>query len=419
MLARAEAAELVLADLSGMRRGTLALYASQTIASDWLPRHLVAFRRTYPEIALRLAVGNTTDAADAVRAGQAELGFVEGALDDPTLASTTIARDQLVLVVAPNHHFAGRPPSHPKTSPGRLGAARGWIGNPLGLRGGAHEAGLAPAQLRVTLELPSNEAVRAAVEAGGGATVLSETVVAAAIRAGTLCGRRSSCQADPSGCCATRSATAVGPPTRCSNSSQRRIPDERACETRAPPDDPRVRLAKDRTRRRPGRLALPAGGAGGLAAEGAVADADRLILRRRVAGPGDPGATRPCRDPDDAAPPHRRDRGPADRDLGPRGHRPAPGVRSSGDGHPHPVPGGAEVALVVPGVVGSGRLGLAGGIPGPHREFVLASGQLALDLPERPGVGRVGIALDPGLRPAAAAIRRDVDPATARSLAMA
>ncbi len=121
VLARAEAAELVLADLSGLRRGTLALFASQTIASDWLPRHLVAFRRAYPEIAIRLAVGNTTDAADAVRAGQAELGFVEGALDDPTLASTTIAQDKLVLVVAPNHPFAGRLHSHPKTSPGPTG----------------------------------------------------------------------------------------------------------------------------------------------------------------------------------------------------------------------------------------------------------------------------------------------------------
>ncbi len=140
--------------------------------------------------------------------------------------------------------------------------------------------------------------------------------------------------------------------------------------------------------------------------------------RRRVAGPGDPGATRPCRDPDDAA-------------LLTVGIAALPIAisvlaatallrgESSGDGHPHPVPGGAEVALVVPGVVGSGRLGLAGGIPGPHREFVLASGQLALDLPERPGVGRVGIALDPGLRQLRPPSVETSTRATARSLAMA
>ncbi|MCJ2035501.1 LysR family transcriptional regulator [Methylobacterium sp. J-068] len=187
VLARAEAAELVLADLSGMRRGTLALYASQTIASDWLPRHLVAFRRAYPEIAIRLAVGNTTDAADAVRAGQAELGFVEGALDDPTLASTTIAQDQLVLVVAPGHAFAGATDLEPENLAGVDWVLReAGSGTRSAFEVALTEAGLAPAQLRVTLELPSNEAVRAAVEAGGGAAVLSETVVAAALRAGTL-----------------------------------------------------------------------------------------------------------------------------------------------------------------------------------------------------------------------------------------
>jgi len=38
----------------------------------------------------------------------------------------------------------------------------------------------------IALELPSNEAVRAAVEAGAGATVVSRLVVAAALRAGSL-----------------------------------------------------------------------------------------------------------------------------------------------------------------------------------------------------------------------------------------
>jgi DNA-binding transcriptional LysR family regulator len=47
VLARAEAAEMVLSELGGLKRGTLTVQASQTIASYWLPRHLVAFRRAY------------------------------------------------------------------------------------------------------------------------------------------------------------------------------------------------------------------------------------------------------------------------------------------------------------------------------------------------------------------------------------
>ncbi|TXN74565.1 LysR substrate-binding domain-containing protein, partial [Methylobacterium sp. WL8] len=144
-------------------------------------------RRAYPEIAIRLAVGNTTDAADAVRAGTAELGFVEGALDDPTLASTTIARDQLVLVVAPTHPFTGATALEPEDLAGADWVLReAGSGTRSAFEAALTEAGLAVARLRVTLELPSNEAVRAAVEAGGGAAVLSETVVAAALQAGTL-----------------------------------------------------------------------------------------------------------------------------------------------------------------------------------------------------------------------------------------
>ncbi len=83
MLARAQAAELVLAELSGLRRGTLAVRASQTIASHWLPRHLAAFRAAYPDIVLRLGIGNTAEAAEAVRAGTAELAFVEARSTTP------------------------------------------------------------------------------------------------------------------------------------------------------------------------------------------------------------------------------------------------------------------------------------------------------------------------------------------------
>jgi DNA-binding transcriptional LysR family regulator len=46
--------------------------------------------------------------------------------------------------------------------------------------------GIAPESLRVQLELPSNEAVRAAVEAGLGATAISASVAAPSLEAGLL-----------------------------------------------------------------------------------------------------------------------------------------------------------------------------------------------------------------------------------------
>src|SRR5258708_25719240 len=88
VLARAEAAELALSELGSLKRGTLSVQASQTIASYWLPRHLVAFRRTYPQIQIRLAIGNTAQVAAAVESGTAELTFVEGAAEKGHFTST-------------------------------------------------------------------------------------------------------------------------------------------------------------------------------------------------------------------------------------------------------------------------------------------------------------------------------------------
>ena len=187
VLARAAGAEQVLADLGGLKRGTLALQASQTIASYWLPRHLVAFRRAHPGIALRLSVGNTAQAAAAVLAGAAELGFVEGAVADPALTGRCVARDQLVIVVGPGHPWVTYPPP----SPAALLDSDWVLREPGSGTRSVFEAalegfGLPPAGLRVALELPSNESVRAAVEAGLGATALSGSVAAPSLEAGLL-----------------------------------------------------------------------------------------------------------------------------------------------------------------------------------------------------------------------------------------
>jgi DNA-binding transcriptional LysR family regulator len=68
VLARTEAAELALSEFGGLKRGTLSIQASQTIAGYWLPRHLVAFRRAYPQIKIRLAIGPSRTSIAAIAA---------------------------------------------------------------------------------------------------------------------------------------------------------------------------------------------------------------------------------------------------------------------------------------------------------------------------------------------------------------
>ena len=116
VLARAAAAELRLSEFSLLQRGTLSVQASQTIASYWLPRHLVAFRRAHPGVAIVLGVGNTAQVAASVHDGTAELGFVEGETDDPALDSLTVARDRLLVVVGPDHPWAAAEVALPPAS---------------------------------------------------------------------------------------------------------------------------------------------------------------------------------------------------------------------------------------------------------------------------------------------------------------
>jgi DNA-binding transcriptional LysR family regulator len=187
VLARVDSAELAVAELAGLQRGTLVVQASQTIASYWLPRHLVAFRRAYPAIGIRLDVGNTAQVARAIHDGVAALGFVEGDVDEPALVSRVVAADRMVIVVGADHPWNGRT----DVTPRELALTEWVLREPgSGTRSAFTQAlagfGVAPERLRVALELPSNEAVRAAVEAGLGATALSASVAAPSLEAGLL-----------------------------------------------------------------------------------------------------------------------------------------------------------------------------------------------------------------------------------------
>ncbi len=186
-LARAQAAELALAELGGLKRGSLIIQASQTIASYWLPALLVRFRKQYPAIDIQLVVGNTETVAQAVLDGSAELGFVEGEVHLPALSSRVVAHDHLIIVVSPGH-----PWSHGRPIPARDLADSAWVlrepgsGTRSVFEASLRQHGTDPEALTVTLELPSNEAVRAAVESGIGATAVSEMVAALHLDAGRL-----------------------------------------------------------------------------------------------------------------------------------------------------------------------------------------------------------------------------------------
>ena len=185
-LARAESTDLFLTEIGGLKRGTLTLAASQTVGAYWLPPLLIRFHAAYPAIDMRVGSGNTEQVAEAVLEGRAELGFVEGAIDHPALSQRIVARDRVVVVAPVGHTLVGKP-----VEPGDLLAAR-WVlreagsGTRSALTSALAARSVDEASLDIALSLPSNEAVRSAVLAGGALTAISELAVADDLASGRL-----------------------------------------------------------------------------------------------------------------------------------------------------------------------------------------------------------------------------------------
>ncbi len=186
MLRRAEAAVSALQDVAGLRRGRLVLAASQTVAAYWLPARMARFAQVHPGVNLRMITGNTAQVAEAVLAGLADLGYVEGEVDDAALARKVVDHDRVSLYAAPDH---------PLTRPGlrsRDLRRAVWVLREVGSGTRAHfeqmmaDAGAGLQTLDIRLELPSNEAVLAAAESGGLVTAVSDLAAAPLVAAGRV-----------------------------------------------------------------------------------------------------------------------------------------------------------------------------------------------------------------------------------------
>ncbi|MGC9369009.1 MAG: LysR family transcriptional regulator [Paracoccaceae bacterium] len=186
VLARAAAAEQLLEDLGTLTRGSLRLAASQTLANYWLPPLMLAFHRAHPGVTLDLTIGNTEQVAAEVQAMRADLGFVEGVVDAPALEQAVIGGDEMFLVVAPSHPWASVRPGAAALEAGTWVLREPGSGTRALMEAALRAQGIAPERLADRIELTSNEAVRAAVGAGGGATILSRLVVEASLAAGEL-----------------------------------------------------------------------------------------------------------------------------------------------------------------------------------------------------------------------------------------
>jgi DNA-binding transcriptional LysR family regulator len=228
-----DAAERLEAGVRSMRSGVsrrLAIAASQTIAEHLVPHWLVELRRTeqsgpgqldqrqagprqagpgqagpgqagfsqdgprqhdpgqrdpergdavdYPPTVVELTAANSAVVVERVRDGRAELGFIETPHRPAGLVTAPLRDDEMLLVTAPGHPWAGRRSPLPLAQVAAMPLVIREVGS--GTRDTLTDYLAAqdpPLRARVAMELGTTAAVRSAIAAGVGPGVLSRLAV--------------------------------------------------------------------------------------------------------------------------------------------------------------------------------------------------------------------------------------------------
>lgn len=175
-------------DLTGEISGALTIGASTTIAEYMLPALLGEFKNRYPEINLRLKVSNSEGIVTMVEHNVIDLGVVEAPVSNKNLIVEVCHDDHLVVVAAPDHELVKR---------GGKVSATELTQYPFVCReegSGTREViiqylldeNINPAEMNYCLELGSPEALKGAVEAGMGISVISRSTIGKELKLNTL-----------------------------------------------------------------------------------------------------------------------------------------------------------------------------------------------------------------------------------------
>jgi DNA-binding transcriptional LysR family regulator len=165
-------------DITGEISGILIIGASTTIAEYMLPSLLGDFKSKYPDINVHLKVSNSDGIVSMVENNDIDLGVVESQVLNKNLVVEECRNDRLVAIVPLQHSLASQQKVKLKDLMDHAYIARE---EGSGTREVIHEylvnAGMKPADIHVSMELGSQEAIKGAVEAGMGVSIVSEVTI--------------------------------------------------------------------------------------------------------------------------------------------------------------------------------------------------------------------------------------------------
>ncbi|HEY6376142.1 MAG TPA: LysR substrate-binding domain-containing protein, partial [Edaphobacter sp.] len=152
-----------------------------------LPRILGAFLKQYPHVHLSLVSGNTERIVEAVAEETVALGIIEGPAMRRDVKTERMVRDEMVLIVNPNHAWAKAGAIEPEdltTAP--LLLREQGSGSRRVVERALKAAGLPLRSLKVAMELDSTEAIISGVEAELGVGFVSRWAIGKVTRLGTI-----------------------------------------------------------------------------------------------------------------------------------------------------------------------------------------------------------------------------------------
>ncbi|RKN86652.1 selenium metabolism-associated LysR family transcriptional regulator [Paenibacillus ginsengarvi] len=170
--------DVAMSKFTHMLEGRLQLGASLTIGEYILPRLLGPFSREYPSISVSLKVMNTTQILEEIFGHQLTFGLVEAPIHHPDVKTEVVLNDELMLIVHADHPLAEQEvitlddvQLYPFILREQGSGTRQVMEQEL------QRVGFGTDRLKIVMELGSTGAIKSAVEAGLGITLLSQAAV--------------------------------------------------------------------------------------------------------------------------------------------------------------------------------------------------------------------------------------------------
>ena len=174
-------------EITGDVSGILIIGASTTIAEYVLPSLLSEFKERHNSVSIRLRVSNSLGVVHMVENNSVDVGIVESPISNKNLTVEVCWHDKLVFICPPQHALAKKSAitvkelmELPFVCREEGSGTREFISEYL-MQNNTQEQ-----DLNVNVEVSSPEAVKSAVEAGLGVSIVSQATVVKEIKLGTL-----------------------------------------------------------------------------------------------------------------------------------------------------------------------------------------------------------------------------------------